>query len=383
MALITKPDMKFIWASGGAVVKPSDVKIQTGWTPEVPPHQWENWIQKRQDEYLAHINQRGIPEWDGNTEYEASGLSYVQGSDGVVYKSVAASGPSTTVQDPTTDVADTYWEVAFASPGSFLNESQANNLYLRQDQNGADIDDAATFRTNIGVYSKSEIDASLLQMAAPVYVTATDTVIHPVGYTHVLVELVGGGGGGGGVVGNSTHTGGGGGGGAGAFAEKIFTAAEVGASTLCTIGAGGAGGVGSGSGGAGGTTTFGAIAQAGGGSGGNGTTLSATFNVADGGAGSAISDPTGREYPSRGGAGGNGWTFGGTSVNRGIAGDGGFSLFGSGGAGKALTGTDVYAGVSGTSPGSGGSGAGVGATSGVTRNGGAGAAGLIRLTYYK
>ncbi|UZS00943.1 tail fiber assembly protein U' [Pseudomonas phage vB_PsaM_M1] len=115
MALITKPDMEFIWASGGAVVKPSDVKIQTGWTPEVPPHQWENWIQKRQDEYLAHINQRGIPEWDGNSEYEAAGLSYVQGSNGAVYKSVAASGPATTVQDPTTDVTDTYWTVAFAS----------------------------------------------------------------------------------------------------------------------------------------------------------------------------------------------------------------------------------------------------------------------------
>ena len=115
MTLITKPDMEFIWGSGGAIVEPSDVKKQTGWTPEVPPHQWENWVQNRQDKYLAHINQRGIPQWDGNTEYEASGLSYVQGSNGVVYKSVAASGPVTTAQDPTTDATDTYWSVAFAS----------------------------------------------------------------------------------------------------------------------------------------------------------------------------------------------------------------------------------------------------------------------------
>lgn len=115
MPLITKPDYEFIWASGGAIVEPSDVKKQLGWTPEVPPHQWENWIQNRQDQYIAHINQRGVPEWDGNTEYEAAGLSYVQGSDGVVYKSVAASGPSTTTQDPTTDVTDTYWTIAFAS----------------------------------------------------------------------------------------------------------------------------------------------------------------------------------------------------------------------------------------------------------------------------
>lgn len=115
MALQPKPDMEFIWASGGAIVQPSDVKVQTGWTPEVPPHQWENYVQNRQDQYLAHINQRGFPEWDGNTEYEAGGLSYVQGSNGVVYKSVAASGPATTVQDPTTDVSDTYWAVAFAA----------------------------------------------------------------------------------------------------------------------------------------------------------------------------------------------------------------------------------------------------------------------------
>src|SRR5690554_986065 len=103
MALIDKPDLTEVWASGGASVKPSDEKIQLGWGAEVPPFQYENWIQNRQDQFLAHINQRGIPVWDGLTEYEGGGLSYVQGSNGVVYKSVAASGPATTVQDPTTD----------------------------------------------------------------------------------------------------------------------------------------------------------------------------------------------------------------------------------------------------------------------------------------
>lgn len=108
MAII-KPLIQKLWASGGAVVKPSDTKIETGWTAEVPPHQWENWVQGRQDQYLAHINERGIPEWDGNTDYLASGKSYVQGSNGVIYKSVAASGPASVVQDPTTDLTNTYW----------------------------------------------------------------------------------------------------------------------------------------------------------------------------------------------------------------------------------------------------------------------------------
>lgn len=115
MPLITKPDWSYIWAEGGAIVQPSNTKIQTGWVAEVPPFQWENFVQNRQDQMLAHINQRGIVAWSGDTEYEAGGLSYVQGSNGTIYKSVAASGPTTTVQDPTTDVSDTYWTVAFPS----------------------------------------------------------------------------------------------------------------------------------------------------------------------------------------------------------------------------------------------------------------------------
>lgn len=114
MALITKPDFTYVWASGGAIVAPNDTKKQQGWVAEAPPFQYDNWLQNRQDQMLAHINQRGIAAWDGLTNYEAGGLSYVQGSDGKVYKSVAASGPVGVVQNPTTDVSNTYWSVAFA-----------------------------------------------------------------------------------------------------------------------------------------------------------------------------------------------------------------------------------------------------------------------------
>lgn len=153
---ITKPDMEFIWASGGAIVEPSDTKKQTGWTAEVPPHQWENWIQNRQDNYLAHVNERGIAEWDGNTNYLAAGLSYVQGSNGIVYKSVAASGPATTIQDPTTDVTDTYWTVAFADVGAFLTQASGDARYLQQTNNLSDLNNTATARTNLGVQNAVE-----------------------------------------------------------------------------------------------------------------------------------------------------------------------------------------------------------------------------------
>lgn len=149
MALLTKPDMQQVWASGGDIVEPSDLKKQQGWTVEVPPHQFENWIQNRQDEYLAHINQRGIPQWDGNTEYEASGLSYVQGSNGTIYKSVAASGPSTVAQNPTTDVSDTYWTVAFADVGAFLTETSGDLRYTQRSNNLSDVASASTAFNNI------------------------------------------------------------------------------------------------------------------------------------------------------------------------------------------------------------------------------------------
>ena len=124
MTLITKPDFTYVWASGGAVVAPNDTKKQLGWVAEAPPFQYDNWLQNRQDQMLAHINQRGIPAWDGLTNYEAGGLSYVQGSDGVIYKSVSASGPSTATQNPTTDVSGTYWTRAFLTEDSLQEKFQ-------------------------------------------------------------------------------------------------------------------------------------------------------------------------------------------------------------------------------------------------------------------
>lgn len=150
MTLITKPDFTYVWASGGAIVAPNDTKKQLGWIAEAPPFQYDNWLQNRQDQMLAHINQRGIAAWDALTNYEAGGLSYVQGSDGKVYKSVAASGPSATVQNPTTDGTDTYWTIAFANVGAFLTQTAGDARYTQRSNNLSDVTNVATARTNLG-----------------------------------------------------------------------------------------------------------------------------------------------------------------------------------------------------------------------------------------
>ena len=114
MSEISKPDYTYLWSSGGAVVAPSNVKIQTGWTAEVPPFQWENWAQNRQDAAISHILQKGISVWSATGEYyfTTSGeRSYVQGSDGSIYVAVADS----IGQNPVTDTSNTYWTTAFAT----------------------------------------------------------------------------------------------------------------------------------------------------------------------------------------------------------------------------------------------------------------------------
>lgn len=111
-AEVVKPDFSYVWASGGAIVAPSNVKIQTGWTAEVPPFQWENFLQNRQDDAILHLFQKGISVWSATENYyfTTSGeRSYVQGSDGKIYVAVADS----LNQNPTTDATDTYWTLAF------------------------------------------------------------------------------------------------------------------------------------------------------------------------------------------------------------------------------------------------------------------------------
>lgn len=120
MAEINKPDYTYQWASGGSSVAPSNVKIQTGWTAEVPPFQWENWSQNRQDQAITHILQKGISVWSSTGEYyfTTSGeRSYVQGSDGNIYVAVADS----VGQNPVTDISNTYWITAFATASTIAS----------------------------------------------------------------------------------------------------------------------------------------------------------------------------------------------------------------------------------------------------------------------
>lgn len=322
MSEISKPDYAYLWSSGGATVAPSNVKIQTGWTAEVPPFQWENWSQNRQDQAIAHILQHGISVWDTVTEYQAS-KSYVQGSDGLLYK---ARTTHTNV-NPVTDTSFVNWTKALS--GGLLS---------------------------VQVFS------------------ASGTYTPTPGTTSVVVEACGGGGGGGGVP----ATGGsfvsvGSGGGAGAYAKSRYTSGFSGVTV--TIGAAGVAGAIGGNGGNGGVTSFGALMTVGGGLGGNGVASSGSppFGLTAGSGGAKPS--TGNIINQAGGHGMASAAFGSGSF---FSGDGGSSHFGAGAKGIS---TAPQPGNAALSSGSGGSGA-INGTSSAGQVGGAGAAGILIVWEY-
>lgn len=158
MAEILKPsNLSLTWASGGDVLNPGDTKYATGWQVEIPPRQWVNYLDNRQDTALAHINQHGVVAWDNTTEYQED-KSYVQGTtNGTVYRCVQTHGGTVgTSHDPETDVGNVYWIVAFASAGDFYTKTEADSTFLAKASNLGDLPSAPDARTNLSVYSKAE-----------------------------------------------------------------------------------------------------------------------------------------------------------------------------------------------------------------------------------
>lgn len=256
-AEVTKPDFSYVWASGGAIVAPSDVKKQTGWVAEVPPFQWENYLQNRQDNAILHLFQKGISEWDALSNYyfTASGVrSYVQGSDGVIYVAVQDS----IGQNPVTDSSDTYWKIAFSST-DLANTTTAGIVEL------ATTAEMTTGTSPTLVPPVAAIAAQMPFRGIVAYTTAGSySWVVPAGVTVCQVTVQGGGAGGGGA----NTAGAAAGGGAGGFTEGLIPVTP-GSSITVVVGAGGAGGTNAPTNGTnGGTSSFGSTLIATGGTGG-------------------------------------------------------------------------------------------------------------------
>lgn len=174
MANITKPSgLSNIWAAAGTKIDPGNAKVGLGWVVQLPPYEYQNWVDNRQDAAIAHINQHGVAEWDAVTEYQGN-LSYTQGSNGMIYKCLVTH----TNKDPINSLNSAFWVLAFESFGSVQVVSDALAAHILNYQTLASIGNVAGARTNLSVYSKAESDtrfASLNGSASQVFSVAPAT----------------------------------------------------------------------------------------------------------------------------------------------------------------------------------------------------------------
>lgn len=174
MALVVKPTgLEKIWASGGVKETPADSKITQGHVVELPAYQYVNWLVNKQDTFIAHVNQVGIPVWDAATEY-IGGKSYVQGTDGVIYKALLTN----TNVVPSNPLNSATWVKAFEDFGSVAALTVTVNNLASNYSTLAGIANTAEARTNLSVYSKAESDgrfAALLGNASNTFLVANAT----------------------------------------------------------------------------------------------------------------------------------------------------------------------------------------------------------------
>lgn len=156
MSKITKPSYTDIWSSAGSKTAPSSLKIQTGWVGEKPPYEYWNWMMNRSDVGSAYSFQMGISEWDSTVEYQYSATykSYVQ-RNGLVYKALQTGTNKNPLTQPT------YWALAFDNYGSAATVQTNINTHITNYGTLASLSNVATARTNLGVYSTTQVDNAL------------------------------------------------------------------------------------------------------------------------------------------------------------------------------------------------------------------------------
>ena len=114
VGIVNKPDINYgIWASNGDVAVPSSEKVEIGHIVEKPKKEIVNWIENRQDQFMAYLNQVGIAEWDSKTTYKAN-VSFVNRS-GTVYKAKSQNID----KDPTLN--QDIWSIAWSTYEDYLS----------------------------------------------------------------------------------------------------------------------------------------------------------------------------------------------------------------------------------------------------------------------
>jgi len=125
MTIYEKPDYSTgVWASNGTITNPTSDKIEQGHVVEKPKYEIVNFIENRQDQAIAYLMQKGVPEWDSGTEYPIN--AYID-YNGIVYRSKSQN------IDEQPDINTGIWEVAFAANQNYVDLSEIVNRIINEE----------------------------------------------------------------------------------------------------------------------------------------------------------------------------------------------------------------------------------------------------------
>ncbi len=154
MAAEPKPATRPIWAESGDTTSPADPKKSLGWTLEIPPYEYFNWILNALARFVAHVNESGVPEWDAATSYDVD--AYCKGSDGDLYRSITNGNAN---NDPASVPGKQFWRNALVAKIT-SQSSITNNGFAPIDINDISIllsNGAGPFQLTQGSFTHPEL----------------------------------------------------------------------------------------------------------------------------------------------------------------------------------------------------------------------------------
>ena len=146
-----RPSINRVWASQAASSNIQDPdtfvpnKVATGWEAEIPPFQWFNWIQNRNDLFKLALAERGVAEWGSDVAYEIHSLAYSEGHIWV----------STQANQGVEPVEGQVWHISSAE----ITQENLDDLKARIEAHIARVNNPhSVSASQTGAYSKEEAD---------------------------------------------------------------------------------------------------------------------------------------------------------------------------------------------------------------------------------
>lgn len=104
-----------VWGQSGGRTDPDTIspgKVSNGWTAEIPPFQFMNWVHYFAWKMSNHINEEGVPLWDATTSYPLNACTK-SATNGFLYRSLI---PANQNNEPSTSPSQ--WAVLADGQGN-------------------------------------------------------------------------------------------------------------------------------------------------------------------------------------------------------------------------------------------------------------------------